>query len=227
MTCFVAVPSNSTWRHIVAWLTEIEQIDLKQMIEYLPELEVLRQFADRMYGLFDTQKDFHQASCRLATIVRNPQFQAVPELVKAMEQLDEEKFPKLMAYLNNPVSQRVRTNQDGLESNQDGLESAKPDLQSMFKKPGEDFADHRLRVAVGDASAERRLRRRQGGCRRVVTEVRGRAAGDDLRFGEWCCRPGDDCKAAGFRRRRRRRTGLGLSRISRTTSGTDSCQPSG
>src|SRR5512135_2332947 len=27
-----------------------------------------------------------------------------------MEQLDEEKFPKLMAYLNNPVGQRVRTN---------------------------------------------------------------------------------------------------------------------
>ena len=27
-----------------------------------------------------------------------------------MEQLDEEKFPKLMAYLNNPISRRVRTN---------------------------------------------------------------------------------------------------------------------
>ena len=27
-----------------------------------------------------------------------------------MEQLDEERFPKLMAYLNNPISQRVRTN---------------------------------------------------------------------------------------------------------------------
>ena len=34
----------------------------------------------------------------------------MPELVKAMEQLDEERFPKLMAYLNNPVSRRVRTN---------------------------------------------------------------------------------------------------------------------
>jgi len=29
---------------------------------------------------------------------------------QALEQLDEEKFPKLMAYLNNPISQRVRTN---------------------------------------------------------------------------------------------------------------------
>jgi hypothetical protein len=27
-----------------------------------------------------------------------------------MEQLCEEKFPKIMAYLNNPVGQRVRTN---------------------------------------------------------------------------------------------------------------------
>jgi hypothetical protein len=42
--------------------------------------------------------------------VRDPAFQAVPELVRALEQLDEEKFPKLMAYLNNPVCRRVRTN---------------------------------------------------------------------------------------------------------------------
>ena len=80
------------------------------MLEYLPELATLRRFADRMYWLFDTPKDFHQASCRRAAIVRDPAFQAVSELVKAMEQLDEEKFPKLMAYLNNPISQRVRTN---------------------------------------------------------------------------------------------------------------------
>ena len=42
--------------------------------------------------------------------MRDPAFQAVPELVKAMEQLDEEKFAKLMAYLKNPVGRRVRTN---------------------------------------------------------------------------------------------------------------------
>jgi transposase-like protein len=90
--------------------TEQERDDLRRMLEYLPELVTLRRFADRMYWLFDTPKDFHQASCRRAAIVRDPAFQAVPELVKAMEQLDEEKFPKLMAYLNNPISQRVRTN---------------------------------------------------------------------------------------------------------------------
>jgi hypothetical protein len=73
-------------------------------------LSTLRRFADRIYWLFDTDKDLHQASCRRAAIVRDSAFQAVPELVKAMEQLDEEKFPKLMAYLNSPMGQRVRTN---------------------------------------------------------------------------------------------------------------------
>jgi transposase-like protein len=91
-------------------LTESDRDDLQRMLEYLPELATLRRFADRIYWLFDTPKDFHQASCRRATVVRDPAFQAVPELAKAMEQLNEEKFPKLMAYLNNPASRRVRTN---------------------------------------------------------------------------------------------------------------------
>jgi hypothetical protein len=57
-----------------------------------------------------TPKNYHQAGCRRSVILRDEEFRAVPELVKAMEQLDDEKFPKLMAYLNNPLSRRVRTN---------------------------------------------------------------------------------------------------------------------
>jgi len=91
-------------------LTKSERDDLTRMLEYLPELATLRRFADRIYWLFDTPKDLHQAACRRSVIVRDPLFQAVPELVKAMEQIDGEKFTKLMAYLNNPVSRRVRTN---------------------------------------------------------------------------------------------------------------------
>jgi Transposase len=91
-------------------LTESERDDLGRMLEYLPALAALRQFADRIYWLFDTPKDYHQASCRRATIVGDPSFRAVPELVEAMEQLCDEKFPKIMAYLNDPVSRRVRTN---------------------------------------------------------------------------------------------------------------------
>jgi transposase-like protein len=91
-------------------LTESERDDLTRMLEYLPELARLRRFTDRIYWVFDASKDFHQASCRRAAVERDPAFQAVPELVKALKQLNEEKFPKLMAYLRNPLSQRVRTN---------------------------------------------------------------------------------------------------------------------
>lgn len=91
-------------------LTEAERDHLQRMQEYLPEVATLRRFTDRIYWVFDTPKDFHQASCRRAALVRDAAFQAVPELAKALKQLDEERFPKLMAYLTNPVSQRVRTN---------------------------------------------------------------------------------------------------------------------
>jgi hypothetical protein len=101
-------------RHLIVTrrenLTEQDRKDLVRMLEYLPELATLRRFADRIYWLFDTPKDFHQASCRRAAIVHEAGFQAVPELVKALKQLDGDKFPKLMAYLSNPVARRVRTN---------------------------------------------------------------------------------------------------------------------
>ena len=51
--------------------TEPERDDLGRMLEYLPELATLRQFADRIYWLFDTPKDYHQASCRRSAIVRD------------------------------------------------------------------------------------------------------------------------------------------------------------
>jgi hypothetical protein len=101
-------------RHLIVkrrqTLSESERDDLQRMLEYLPELVTLRHFADRIYWLFDTPKDFHQASCRRAAILRDPAFLGVRELVKAMDQLDDEKFPKLMAYLKNPLDRRVRTN---------------------------------------------------------------------------------------------------------------------
>jgi transposase-like protein len=87
-----------------------DRADLITMLEYLPELAVLRRFADRMDWLFDTPKDFHQASCRRSAIVREGAFRAVPELVQALEKLEPAKFAQMMAYLNNPASRRVRTN---------------------------------------------------------------------------------------------------------------------
>jgi transposase-like protein len=91
-------------------LTEPEREALWRMLSYLPALVTLRYFADRVYWLFDTPKDYHQACCRRAALVRDATFRSVPELAKALEQLSEEKFPRIMAYLNSPAGQRVRTN---------------------------------------------------------------------------------------------------------------------
>ncbi len=91
-------------------LSESERQDLQRMLEYLPGSVALRYFADRIYWLFDAPKDYHQASCRRAAVVGEEMFLRVPELVKALEQLSEEKFPKIMAYLRDPISRRVRTN---------------------------------------------------------------------------------------------------------------------
>jgi hypothetical protein len=91
-------------------LTEPERQDLWRMYSYLPESVTLRHFADRVHWLSVAPKDDHQASCRRAALVRDGIFRRVPELVKALEQLSEEEFPKIMAYLRNPIRQRVRTN---------------------------------------------------------------------------------------------------------------------
>ena len=91
-------------------LSAADREDLGRMLEYLPALATLRRFADRIYWLLDTPEDAHRAASRRGLIVRDPAFRAVPELVKAMNQLDEAKCGKLMAYLNHPASRRVRTN---------------------------------------------------------------------------------------------------------------------
>jgi Transposase len=91
-------------------LTESERQDLWRMCSYLPGSLTLRHFADRVHWLFDASKDYHQASCRRAALVGDAIFRSVPELARALEQLSEEKFPKIMAYLRDPISRRVRTN---------------------------------------------------------------------------------------------------------------------
>jgi hypothetical protein len=91
-------------------LSKTEADDLKLMLDYLPALATLRRFVDRIYWVFATPRDLEQAERRRSVLMRDAKFGAIPELVKAMEQLDDAKFPKLMAYLKNPLSLRVRTN---------------------------------------------------------------------------------------------------------------------
>src|SRR5262249_60163191 len=67
--------------------TRSDGADLITMLEYLPELAVLRRFAGRMYWLFDTPKDFHQASCPLRAIQRGAAVQDVPGWGKGIKKV--------------------------------------------------------------------------------------------------------------------------------------------
>jgi hypothetical protein len=92
-------------------LTEQEQQDLATMLEYVPELRTLRAFADAMQRLFAVEQFEEQAQERWRRLQRNATYLAVPELQKVIEtMLSLAKFTKMIAFLRNPASQKVRTN---------------------------------------------------------------------------------------------------------------------
>ena len=92
-------------------LTEQEQHDLATMLEYLPELRPLRAFADSMQRLFEAEQPPEQAQERWRRLQSKATYLAVPELKKVMETtLSQAKFTKMIAFLRNPASKAVRTN---------------------------------------------------------------------------------------------------------------------
>jgi hypothetical protein len=101
-------------RHLIVkrrdHLTEADKADLKTMLAYLPALGVLREFADALPRLFEVEQTEHQAWCRWHALRRQAQFQAVPELVQALELMEAKKFRKMIAFLRSPAAKRVRTN---------------------------------------------------------------------------------------------------------------------
>jgi transposase len=92
-------------------LTEQEQRDLATMLEYLPELHPLREFADALQRLFATEQYEEQAKERCRRLRSNATYLAVPELRQVLETiLSPEKFHKMIAFLRSPAAQKVRTN---------------------------------------------------------------------------------------------------------------------
>ena len=93
-------------------LSEQEKKHLKTMLADLPTLRSLRKFADKLHRLFEADQSEHQAWCRWHALQRSAEFQAVPELAKALESLEEKKFAKMIAFLRGPARRRrqVRTN---------------------------------------------------------------------------------------------------------------------
>jgi transposase-like protein len=92
-------------------LTEQEQKDLATMLADLPGLRPLRAFADTMQRLFEAEQPPEQAQERWRRLQSNGGYLAVPELKKVIETtLSRAKFHKMIAFLRNPASPHVRTN---------------------------------------------------------------------------------------------------------------------
>jgi hypothetical protein len=104
------------WKHRHLMVTRPEALsgrdrrNLSRMFVVLPALRRLRRFVLMVYGIFQPELSTRQAAGRWANLVTDPEFLADPDLARAIAMLPPEKFEKMIAYLQSPVAQRVRTN---------------------------------------------------------------------------------------------------------------------
>jgi hypothetical protein len=83
---------------------------LAQMYQYLPALRLLRRFCMDVYELFSAEQVTRLARRRRTLLLKKSEYQEVPELETALGLLGQEKFDKMIAFLECPAGQRVRTN---------------------------------------------------------------------------------------------------------------------
>jgi hypothetical protein len=83
---------------------------LQRMYEYLPGLRVLRTFCLEVYQLFDPEQLARLARRRRTLLLKKTEYHQQPELEEALGLLAKEKFDKMIAFLEKPVPQPVRTN---------------------------------------------------------------------------------------------------------------------
>jgi Transposase len=91
-------------------LTSQDCNDLFAMFGYLPQLRTLWRFCREVYRLFNAEQVVRLARRRRTLLLKNPSYQEVPELVKAMNLLETEKFDKMVTFLECTQPARVRTN---------------------------------------------------------------------------------------------------------------------
>jgi len=91
-------------------LSQSQRRLLTRMFTYVPALRRLRAFVLQVYRLFDPQRGSSSVLNQWADLVMNPEYQNDPELSKALAMLKPAKFLKMIAYLESPLGQRVRTN---------------------------------------------------------------------------------------------------------------------
>ena len=80
------------------------------MFRCLPGLRTLWYFCREVYELFNAEQVVRLARRRRTLLLKKQSYQEVPELVKAMNLLGQDKFDKMVAFLECPAGARVRTN---------------------------------------------------------------------------------------------------------------------
>lgn len=91
-------------------LSKHEWDDLVQMFAYLPALRPLWYFSQDVYQLFSPEQVARLARRRRTLLQKRTDYQEVPELTQAMELLQGDKFDKMIAFLERPLGEQVRTN---------------------------------------------------------------------------------------------------------------------
>jgi Transposase len=91
-------------------LTSRDWDNLTEMFGYLSELRPLWYFCQEVYQLFNPEQVVRLARRRRTLLLKKADYQEVPELVKAMNLLEQEKFDKMVTFLECPAGTRVRTN---------------------------------------------------------------------------------------------------------------------
>jgi Transposase len=108
--------AHDIWKHRYLLVTRPENLTGQQrrklsvMFGYLPDLRLLREFVLRVYRLFDPKRSVPQACNQWAALVTTEKYLSDPDLAKAVAMLSSEKYEKMIAYLDSPLGQRVRTN---------------------------------------------------------------------------------------------------------------------
>jgi hypothetical protein len=126
-------------------LTKQDWDELAQMFHYLPELRPLWHFCQEVYRLFNTEQVIRLARRRRTLLLKNANYQEVPELVEAMGLLKAEKFDKMVAFLESSQRPCVRTNNHVERANR----KLRYDEKVRYKFRSQRSLDRFLRLRLG------------------------------------------------------------------------------
>jgi len=129
-------------------LSEQDCKHLRQVFEYLPGLRLLREFCLEVYQLFNSEQVARLARRRRTLLLKKAEYQQIPELEQALGLLDKDRFDKMITFLQSPLGQQVRTNNQVERTNR----KLRFDEKVRYKFRSRRSLDRFLRLRLGRLS---------------------------------------------------------------------------